>query len=153
MGFDVAKWNKKRYYAHANIREGKSIEDQHLDIVIQYLRDASGDDAADYLEQMRSFVTNSMGKASFSAPTQEMSQPEPDVPASEKTAEELVNELVTLVDDAGYWSSSQDGLIAISSYSITENKIREIVEALSDHGLGETAKDIVITAQNMYLGR
>jgi hypothetical protein len=65
MSFDVAKWNKKRYLTEAGITEAdiigdRSIYDQCLDIVIDYLREANGDDAAAYLERMRSFITNTM---------------------------------------------------------------------------------------------
>ena len=54
MSFDVAKWNKKRYLTEAGITEAdivgdRSIYDQCLDIVIDYLREANGDDAAAYL--------------------------------------------------------------------------------------------------------
>ena len=62
MSFDVAKWNKKRYLAEAGIVEDKSAYDQYLDIVIDYLREANGADAADYLERMRNFITNTMSK-------------------------------------------------------------------------------------------
>ena len=62
MSFDVAKWNKKRYLAEAGIVGDKSAYDQYLDIVIDYLREANGADAADYLERMRNFITNTMSK-------------------------------------------------------------------------------------------
>ena len=62
MSFDVAKWNKKRYLAEAGIVEDRSAYDQYLDIVIDYLREANGVDAADYLERMRNFITNTMSK-------------------------------------------------------------------------------------------
>jgi hypothetical protein len=62
MSFDVAKWNKKRYLAEAGIEENKSKYDEYLDIIIGYLKDANGADAAAYLDKMRNFITNSMSK-------------------------------------------------------------------------------------------
>jgi hypothetical protein len=60
MSFDVAKWNKKRYLAEAGIEENRSKYDEYLDIIIGYLKDANGDDAAAYLDRMRNFITNKM---------------------------------------------------------------------------------------------
>jgi hypothetical protein len=60
MSFDVAKWNKKRYLAEAGIEENKSKYDEYLDIIIGYLKDANGADAAAYLDRMRNFITNKM---------------------------------------------------------------------------------------------
>jgi hypothetical protein len=62
MSFDVSKWNKKRYLAEAGIVGDKSVYDQYLDIIIDYLREANGGDAADYLERTRNFITNTMSK-------------------------------------------------------------------------------------------
>jgi hypothetical protein len=62
MSFDVAKWNKKRYLAEAGIEENKSKYDEYLDVIIGYLKDANGADAAAYLDKMRNFITNSMSK-------------------------------------------------------------------------------------------
>jgi hypothetical protein len=62
MSFDVAKWNKKRYLAEAGIEENRSKYDEYLDIIIGYLKDANGADAAAYLDKMRNFITNSMSK-------------------------------------------------------------------------------------------
>ena len=60
MSFDVAKWNKKRYLSEAGIEENKSKYDEYLDIIIGYLKDANGADAAAYLDRMRNFITNKM---------------------------------------------------------------------------------------------
>ena len=60
MSFDVAKWNKKRYLAEAGIEENRSKYDEYLDIIIGYLKDANGADAAAYLDRMRNFITNKM---------------------------------------------------------------------------------------------
>ena len=62
MSFDVAKWNKKRYLAEAGIEENRSKYDEYLDVIIGYLKDANGADAAAYLDKMRNFITNSMSK-------------------------------------------------------------------------------------------
>jgi hypothetical protein len=62
MSFDVAKCNKKRYLAEAGIEENRSKYDEYLDIIIGYLKDANGADAAAYLDRMRNFITNSMSK-------------------------------------------------------------------------------------------
>lgn len=120
MSFDVAKWNKKRYLAEAGIVGDRSAYDQYLDIVIDYLREANGADAADYLERMRNFITNTMSKVqegqtvhegeedlagAFTKKFSTRSYSDSNsltIRASEDLSDETFEEMIKFVEDKGY---------------------------------------------------
>jgi hypothetical protein len=120
MSFDVSKWNKKRYLAEAGIVGDKSVYDQYLDIVIDYLREANGGDAADYLERTRNFITNTMSKVQEGQTVHEAQEDLESVftkefgtrsysndnsltiRASEDLSDETFEKMIKFVEDKGY---------------------------------------------------
>ena len=166
MSFDVAKWNKKRYLTEAGITEAdivgdRSIYDQCLDIVIDYLREANGDDAAAYLERMRSFITNTMvakvqegqtvheGFFSQAALDAAYNRPKP-LDFTNKTDEEVLDDFRKFVDDQDYWTSIMADFTD-PKYDAKAESIKTYRKELDKRGLRDTAREIEDTARRKYL--
>jgi hypothetical protein len=163
MSFDVAKWNKKRYLAEANIpeediTEGKVSYDQYLDIVIDYLRKGNGAKAAAYLERMRSFITNDMSNVSSMTSEGFLSQkaldaaynrPKP-LDFTNKSDEEVLDDFTEYVDDQDYWTSIMADFTD-PKYDAKAESIKTYRKELDKRGLGDTAREIEDTARRKYL--
>ena len=160
MSFDVSKWNKKRYLAEAGIVGDKSVYDQYLDIIIDYLREANGGDAADYLERTRNFITNTMSKVQEGQTVHEgflsqkaldaaYNRPKP-LDFTNKTDEEVLDDFKKFVDDQDYWTSIMADFTD-PKYDVKAESIKTYRKELDKRGLGDTAREIEDTARKTYL--